>query len=225
MINENEKHADEKPNVNEQLAHSRENFARAARAAKPISPTTLTGGVSLAKLKAQLEQNLDGREFLTHFDIRRYTMNTTKFNAWAAHFAVTKPDIGHPDVVGSILKKARDTGAAGLLITPIADEGLAVRAAECPDHIPASLITLPGGPSLLLSTDTDATDAAGLLIYLQMLGAELPVPPFFIISLAMSAVAAIRLDTGLSALTYLIKLSVAARSATAANDRLWRKSA
>ncbi|MEQ6475006.1 hypothetical protein SR914_19455 [Comamonas testosteroni] len=190
-------------------------------------------------------------------DIRSYQINTKKFNALAAKLAVTRPDIGHPDVVERILKKARDAGAAGLLITPIADGGLAVRAAECPDHIPAALISLPGGPSLLLSTDSDATDATDLLMYLQMLSAKLPVPPFYIVSAAMSAVAAIRIDTGMSALsyvqrwgaqqnpavagqrpedvwhtpanhaalTYLVRLSVAARSATAANDRFWRKSA
>lgn len=184
-------------------------------------------------------------------------MNTKKFNALAARLAVTRPDIGHPDVVEKILKKARDAGAAGILVTPIADGGLAIRAAECPDHLPAALISLPGGPSMLLSTDSDATDATDLLIYLQMLNAKLPVPPFYLVSAAMSAVAAIRIDAGMSALsyiqrwsaqpnpalgdnrpsdvwdtpenqaalTYLVRLSVAARSATAANDRFFRRSA
>lgn len=99
-------------------------------------------------------------------------MNTKKFNSLAAKLDVTKTDIGHPDVVEKILKKARDAGAAGLLITPIADGGLAIRAAECPDHLPAALISLPGGPSLLLSTNSDATDATDLLVYLQMLNAN-----------------------------------------------------
>lgn len=64
MTNENETTADEKSRiVNEKLARSREIFARAAKAAKPIPLSTASGGVSLAKLKEQIELERHGREY------------------------------------------------------------------------------------------------------------------------------------------------------------------
>lgn len=60
MINENT--ADEKArSVDEKLARSLEIFARATKAAKPIPLITPTGGVSLARLKEQIEP--ERREF------------------------------------------------------------------------------------------------------------------------------------------------------------------
>lgn len=64
MINENETTADEKSRiVDEKLARSREIFARAARAAKPIPLTTASGGVSLALLKEKIDLERQGREY------------------------------------------------------------------------------------------------------------------------------------------------------------------
>jgi hypothetical protein len=63
MINENETLADAKArSVDEKLARSREIFARAAKAAKPIPLTTATGGVSLAWLKEKIEFERQGRD-------------------------------------------------------------------------------------------------------------------------------------------------------------------
>lgn len=56
MTNENETLADAKArSVDEKLARSREIFARATKAPKPIPLTTASGGVSLAWLKEKIE--------------------------------------------------------------------------------------------------------------------------------------------------------------------------